>query len=111
MMKKGWFSNLFKADADTEVSAKSPKSAKGGRKKTKPKAAEAKPTAAEAKAKAKGGNGSTPIDVGGQMTRERREAFDKFMRDRNKILEDLPDETRRRIEAAVRRQTGKPNGG
>ena len=109
MMKKGWFSNLFKADADTEVSAKSPKSAKGGRKKAKPKAAEAKPTAAEAKAK--GGNGSTPIDVGGQMTRERREAFDKFMRDRNKILEDLPDETRRRIEAAVRRQTGKPNGG
>ena len=113
MMKKGWFSNLFKEDADADASAKSPKSATGDKKddkkKARPTAAEAKPKAA--KSKPKGGNGSAPIDVGGQMTLERREAFGRFMHDRNKILENLSGETRRRIEQAVRRQMKNPNGG
>lgn len=105
MMKKGWFSNLFKEDADADASPKSPKSAtgdkKGDKKKAKPPATQAKP---------KGGNGSAPIDVRGQMTPERREAFDKIMQDRDKILENLSDETRRKIEQAVSQQMKKPNG-
>ena len=41
------------------------------------------------------------------MTPARREAFDKIMQDRDKILENLSDETRRKIGQAVHQHNKK----